>query len=97
VAIKVLIPGPLRAFANGAAEIEIQASPGTVGEALDELFAAHPGMRDRVVNEVGEIRRHVNIFVGSEPIRYSGGLATPVREGAEISIVPSISGGRPGS
>ena len=53
----------------------------------------HPGVRDRVLTEQGQIREHINVFVGNEDTRYTGGLATPVRAGAEISIVPAISGG----
>jgi molybdopterin converting factor small subunit len=60
---------------------------------LRVLFAAHPGLRDRVLTESTEIRQHVNIFVGNENVRYLGGLATPVSPSAEISIVPAISGG----
>jgi molybdopterin converting factor small subunit len=53
----------------------------------------HPGVRDRVVNEQGAVRQHVNVFVGDESIRYTGGLDTPLAEGSEISIVPAVSGG----
>jgi len=62
-------------------------------EALHQLFAAHPGLRDRVLTESGETRQHVNIFLANENIRYTGGLATPLPPGAEVSIVPAISGG----
>jgi molybdopterin synthase sulfur carrier subunit len=61
--------------------------------ALQALFAAYPGLRDRVLTETGETRQHVNIFLANENIRYTGGLATAVVAGAEISIVPAISGG----
>jgi molybdopterin synthase sulfur carrier subunit len=64
-----------------------------VGEALVALWTLHPGIRDRVVNEQGEVRVHVNLFVGTESIRHTGGLETAVPEGGEISIVPAISGG----
>src|SRR5262249_25486117 len=65
-----------------------------VGDALAALWALHPGVRDRVVTEQGEVRPHVNVFVGVESIRFTGGLETPLRDGAEISIVPAVSGGR---
>ena len=87
------IPGPLRAFAAGRAQVRIDGAPPTLREALDILWTAHPGLRDRVLTEEGEIREHVNVFVGNESVRYSGGLATPVPEQAEISIIPAISGG----
>jgi molybdopterin converting factor small subunit len=87
------IPGYLRAFTAGASEVRIDRCPPTVGEALAALWAVHPGIRDRVVNEQGIVRRHVNVFVGNESIRFTGGLDTPIAEGTEISIVPAVSGG----
>ncbi len=88
------IPGPLRSFSGGRSDVELKAQAGTVSEALQALWAACPGMRDRVVTEQGQVREHINIFVGNENIRYTGGLATPVSAGTEISIVPAISGGK---
>ncbi len=88
------IPGPLRSFSNGRSDVELKGPAGTVSEALQALWAACPGMHDRVVTEQGQVREHINIFVGKENIRYTGGLATPVSTEAEISIVPAISGGR---
>ncbi len=87
------IPGYLREFTGGLRRVTLAASPATVGEALAALWALHPGVRDRVVTEQGEVRPHVNLFVGAESIRFTGGLATPLAEGAEISIVPAVSGG----
>ncbi|HKC70553.1 MAG TPA: PPOX class F420-dependent oxidoreductase [Terriglobales bacterium] len=88
------IPGPLRSFSGGRSEVELKAQAGTVSEALQALWAVCPGMRDRVVTEQGQVREHINIFVGKENVRYTGGLATPVPVGAEISIVAAVSGGR---
>jgi len=87
------IPGPLRSFSGGRSEVELQQDTATVFEALQALWTACPGMRDRVVTEQGQVREHINIFLGKESIRYTGGLATRVPPGAEISIVPAISGG----
>lgn len=87
------IPGPLRSFSGGRSEVELQQDIATVFEALQCLWTACPGMRDRVVTEQGQVREHINIFLGHEDIRYTGGLATRVPPGAEISIVPAISGG----
>ena len=64
-----------------------------MGEALAALWAVYPGVRDRVVDERGEVRQHVNVFVGDESIRFTGGLGTAVGDGAEIWIVPAVSGG----
>jgi sulfur-carrier protein len=91
--VAFMIPGYLRQYTGGAARIETDASPATVGEALERLWALQPGVRDRVVTEQGEVRPHVNVFVGSESIRFTGGLETPVRDGEEIWIVPAVSGG----
>ena len=64
-----------------------------VADALAALWAAHPALRDRVMTEDGRLRPHVNIFVGRDSVRYTGGLDTPLREGAEVAIVPAVSGG----
>jgi molybdopterin synthase sulfur carrier subunit len=93
VAVTIHIPGPLRAFSGGAGRVEIPSNPATLREALEELWKRYPGIRDRVVNEEGQLREHINIFVGNENIRYSGDFATPLKPGAEISILPSVSGG----
>ncbi|MBI5711080.1 MAG: MoaD/ThiS family protein [Candidatus Eisenbacteria bacterium] len=93
-----LIPGQLRAFTDGAGRVTVEVTPaGTAppaaGEALAALWRLHPGVRDRLVTEQGQVRPHVNVFVGNESIRWTGGLATPVTQGAEVSIVPAVSGG----
>ena len=87
------IPGYLRSFTDGRNRIALEAAPATAGAALEALWALHPGIRDRVVTEQGDVRQHVNVFVGDESIRFTGGLATPLASGAEISIVPAVSGG----
>ena len=91
--LRFFIPGPLREFTNGARLVTIASGAATAGEALEKLWAEHPGVRDRVLTEQGEVRQHVNVFVGVESIRFTGGLNTPVRDGDEISIVPAVSGG----
>ena len=88
------IPGPLRSFTESRSIVQLEVAANTnLLDALQRLFVAFPGLRDRVLNESGEVRRHVNLFVGNENVRYTGGLMTPVGESAEISIVPAISGG----
>ena len=88
------VPGPLREFTENQStvRVELQAAANLL-QALQVLFVAYPGLRDRVLTETGETRQHVNIFVGNENVRYLGGLATPIPAGAEISIVPAITGG----
>jgi len=87
------IPSPLTSMTGGRSRVEVDASSGTLREGLEALFAAHPGIRDRVLTERGEIREHVNVFVGKNEARSRGGLAMPLADGIEISIIPAISGG----
>jgi molybdopterin converting factor small subunit len=93
LSIVFYIPGPLREFTSRQSQVEVAVSAETVGEALRVLWTVYPGVRDRIATEQGQVREHINIFVGNEDIRYTGGLATPVAPGAEISIVPAVSGG----
>jgi sulfur-carrier protein len=95
VAVVFHIPGYLRTFTDGTTTVRLDTSPGTVRAALAALWEIHPGVRDRVVTEQGEVRPHVNVFVGVESIRFTGGLDTTLPEGSEISIVPAVSGGSP--
>ena len=87
------IPGYLRQWTGGAARVELEGRPATVGEALALLWEHHPGVRDRIVTEQGEVRQHINVFAGVESIRFTGGLATPLAADSEVSIVPAVSGG----
>ena len=87
------IPGPLRSMSGGRSQVDVETSGGMLQDALEALFTAHPGLRDRVLTERGEIRQHVNVFVGKTEARSTGGLATPLADGMEISILPAISGG----
>lgn len=87
------IPGGLRDFTAGKDKVQVSTSAATVGEALLTLWTIYPGLRDRIATEQGQVREHINIFVGEENIRYLGGLSCPVTAEAEISIVPAVSGG----
>ena len=87
------IPGPLHEFAQGHGEVEIAQSPATLADALTALWILYPSLRDRVATEQGDIREHINIFIGDEDVRFTGGLTSPLSAGAEISIIPAISGG----
>lgn len=87
----VRIPTPLRKLTN---EIEVvQASGGTVAEIIDNLEKSFPGLKDRICDEKGEVRRFVNVFVNDEDIRFLDSQATAVKETDEVSIVPAIAGG----
>ena len=91
--VNFLIPRPLRSMTGGHSHLHVETSGGTLRDALEALFAAYPAIRDRVFTEQGEIREHVNVFVGNTVARWMDGLATPIADGEEISIIPAISGG----
>jgi molybdopterin converting factor small subunit len=91
--INFWIPGPLRSMTGGRSHVDVETSGSTLQDAMEALFAAHPGIRDRVLTERGEIREHVNVFVGNSIARATGGLATSLSDVTEISIIPAISGG----
>jgi MoaD family protein len=91
--IKINLTGFLTEFTYGKHQITLDTSAGTVGEALAELWRLHVGLRDRVINEQGQIRLHVNIFLNDENIRRQQGLASELSENDEITILPSVSGG----
>jgi len=91
VQIQVLIPTPLRRYTNG--EAKVGASGGTVGDVLTELDGRYPGLKERVCDPDGEIRRFVNVFVNGENVRKLQGAATPVRNGDEVGIIPAMAGG----
>jgi molybdopterin synthase sulfur carrier subunit len=93
VSVSFYLTPALRAYADGRERIEIGGSPATLGDALEALWTLCPGLRHRVATEQGEIREHVNVFVEQENVRYTGGLATQVPDGAEISIFHAVSGG----
>ena len=87
------LTGFLRAYSGGAGDVRIDVAGRTVGDALRALGERHPGVMARVLDETGEVRRHVNVFVGSQSIRDLNGLATALRDGAEISLLAAVSGG----
>ncbi|MBZ5492986.1 MAG: MoaD/ThiS family protein [Acidobacteriia bacterium] len=91
--ITVRIPTYLASFAGGRNLLAVDGSPATVAETLTALWKEYPGLQDRIVDEQGMVRQHINIFVGDEAIRFADGLATKVPADAEILIVPAVSGG----
>lgn len=92
--ITVRLPGPLREAAGGHATLEFSDTVHTVREALDTIRRRYPAVYDRIVTETGELRPHVNLFVGSQHIHQSGGVETQLRDGDEITILPAVSGGQ---
>jgi len=88
-----VIPGPLRELAGGRSEVRLDGHADSVRDALTLLGNDYPKVRDRIVTELGEVRPHVNIFIDGDSFRDVGGLGAPVRNGAEILILPAVSGG----
>jgi molybdopterin converting factor small subunit len=93
MAFTFVIPGPLREHAGNRGEVRLSGDAASVSDALSLLWRECPGVRDRVLTELGEVRQHVNVFVDGESIRDTGGLATQVQDGSEIYILPALSGG----
>jgi molybdopterin converting factor small subunit len=87
------VTGFLTDFTGGRHQIPIDGSPTQVSEALGALWKLYPGLRDRVLNERGELRQHVNIFLNDENVRRKEMLATALPETCEITILPSVTGG----
>ncbi|MEP7270167.1 MAG: MoaD/ThiS family protein [Acidobacteriota bacterium] len=87
----VIIPTPLRRFTNGVETVEVEAT--TVAAIFDELDERFPGIRERLCESTGELRRFINVYVNGEDIRFLDRLHTSVAPGAEVSIVPAIAGG----
>lgn len=91
--VTVVVPGQLRGLAGGRTALQLQGRPATIGDVLAGLRVEHPAVHARLATEQGELRPHINLFLDGEDIRRTGGLATPVAPGAEILILPSVSGG----
>ncbi|MBX3264772.1 MAG: MoaD family protein [Labilithrix sp.] len=86
----VRIPAALRTLTGGADEVT--AAGATVGDVIEDLDKRHPGLKDRLLDEKG-VRRFINIYVGEEDVRFTGGLATELKAGDQLSIIPAIAGG----
>ena len=93
MSVAFLIPGPLRELARNQDRVLLKGKPRSVNDALSLLWADCPALRDRVITELGEVRPHVNIFVDGESIRDLGGLGAEIEDGAEVVILPAVSGG----
>jgi sulfur-carrier protein len=95
--VSVRIPTILRTYTDGQAEVtlDLSAADGdvTLSGLLDALEGAHPGIRARILDDSGALRRFVNIYVGDEDVRFSDGLNTVIPVGAEISVIPAVAGG----
>lgn len=94
MAVTVYIPTPFRRATSNRDRIEVEA--GSVATLLDELERAHGGLRGLVRNERGELHQHVNVYVNSESIETLQGVATTLRDGDEVAIIPALAGGEAG-
>ena len=91
MSVKVKIPTPLQKLTKD--QEEVTASGGTVSALIIDLEKAYPGIRERLCDDQGKLRRFVNIYVNEEDIRFLKGEATPLKDGDEVSIIPAIAGG----
>lgn len=89
--VKVRIPTPLRKLTNNEELVEVEA--GSVAAAIERLQTQFPGIRERLLDETGAVRRFVNVYVNEEDIRFLKNQETPLKDGDEISIIPAIAGG----
>ena len=93
MAVIVRIPTPLRKLTGNLSEVEVVGAD--ISSIIENLEAKYPGLKERICDEAGNVRRFVNIYLNDEDIRFRDGKATAVKEGDEISIIPAIAGGRP--
>ncbi len=91
MSVSVRIPTPLRSITQGQAEVHGEGA--TVAELLASLDSQFPGLRERLCDDTGAIRRFVNVYVGDEDIRFLQGLQTPVQSDTQVSIIPAVAGG----
>jgi MoaD family protein len=91
VSVSVRVPTILRPYTQGASEVSVEGA--TLSEVLESLDSSYPGIKGRVLDESGELRRFVNIYVDNDDVRFSEGLQTPIKDGGQISIIPAVAGG----
>ncbi len=91
MSVSVRIPTILRTYTGGESEVTAQGS--TLADVLDDLDANHTGIKGRILDEAGELRRFVNVYVGNDDVRFLENLATPTPDGTQISVIPAVAGG----
>ena len=92
MSVMVRIPTPLRRMTNGKDKVEVESD--NLGDLVEKLNSEFPGFKDRLVDEEGELRYFVNIYLNGEDVRFMDGLNTSTSSGDDISIVPAVAGGR---
>ena len=94
MSVTVLLPGSLAGLAGGQKHLEVDvAGAGTLADVLDGLAADRPLLDRRIRDETGTLRRFVNVYVDGEDVRFADGVRTPVPDGAEVQVLPSVAGG----
>ena len=93
MSVSVRIPTILRSYTGGAAEVTTEA--GTLRDVIAGLNAAYPGLGGRILDDGGQLRRFVNVYVGEEDVRFAQGLDTQVASGTRVSFIPAVAGGAP--
>jgi sulfur-carrier protein len=91
VSVSVRVPTILRTYTGG--ESEVSASGATLAEVLDDLDASYNGIKGRILDDAGELRRFVNVYVGNDDVRFLDGLGTATPAGTQISVIPAVAGG----
>ena len=91
MSVTIRIPTPLRSVTNGVDKVEVEGN--TLSEAIDALEIQFPGVQERLLDETGELRHFVNIYVNGEDVRFLDGLGTSIKSGDEVSVVPAVAGG----
>ena len=91
MSVSVRVPTILRTYTKGESEVSAEGS--TLLEVLDSLDSSYPGIKGRVVDEQGKLRRFVNVYVGNEDVRFVDGLDTTTPDGAQVSVIPAVAGG----
>ncbi len=91
MAVTIRIPTTMRPLTGGDRQVSLE--PGALGDVIEALDAAHPGMGDRLLDESGDLRKFVNVFVDDDDVRYLDGLSTVVTDGVTVSIIPAVAGG----
>lgn len=91
MAVTIRIPTTMRPITGGDRQVSLD--PGTLSEVISALDSAHPGMGDRLLDESGDLRKFVNVFVDDDDVRYLDGLSTSVSDGVTVSIIPAVAGG----
>jgi molybdopterin synthase sulfur carrier subunit len=91
VSVSVRVPTILRPYTQGSSEVSVEGA--TLSEVLESLDASYPGIKARVLDDTGELRRFVNVYVDNDDVRFAEGLQTAISDGGQVSIIPAVAGG----